>query len=104
MTKVVVNPGVCGFNTTIEVSKQEKRRVSIKIDSGCEHIVELNKTLNELDMRDVLKQRGENEVYQQASLHQLHPSCIIPEAIIKAAEAELGLALPRDASIHFETS
>jgi hypothetical protein len=103
MTVVTVNPGVCGFITTIEVIKQEKRKVSIRIDSGCEHIAGLSNSLKELDMRDVLKPRVECEVHKQASLHQLHSACPVPEGIIKAIEAEFGLALPRDASIHFET-
>jgi hypothetical protein len=104
MIRVVVNPGVCGFSTTIEVNKQEKRRVSIKIESGCENISSLSGSLKEMDMRDILKPRGENEVHVQASSHKLHAACPVPEAVIKAIEAELGLALPRDASIHFETS
>jgi hypothetical protein len=102
MTRVTVNPGVCGFITTIEVSKQEKRKVSIKIDSGCENIVSLGASLKEIDMRDMFKPRGENEVHVQAALNKLHAACPVPEAVIKAIEAELGLALPRDASIHFE--
>jgi hypothetical protein len=102
MTKVTVNPGVCGFITTIEVNKAEKRKVSVKIDSGCEHIVELGKSLKEVDMRDIMKPRSECEVHQQASSNQLHAACPVPEGIIKAIEAEFGLALPRDATIHFE--
>jgi hypothetical protein len=102
MTKVTVNPGVCGFITNIEINKAEKRKVSVKIDSGCEHIAELGKSLKEVDMRELMKPRAECAVHQQASVNQLHSACPVPEGIIKAIEAELGLALPRDASIHFE--
>jgi len=102
MTKVTVNPGVCGFITTIEVNKGEKRKVSVKIDSGCEHISEMGKSLKEVDMREIMKPRSECEVHQQASANQLHAACPVPEGIIKAIEAEFGLALPRDATIHFE--
>jgi hypothetical protein len=104
MTRVIVNPGVCGFTTTIEVNRAEKRRVSISISSDCEHIAALGDTIKEMDMRDIMKPRGDSEVHKQAASNQLHMACPVPEGIIKAVEAELGLALPRDATIHFEIS
>jgi hypothetical protein len=104
MTKVVVNPGICGFVTTIEVTKEAKHRVSISINSDCEHMAELGKSLKELDVWDVLKPRADCEVHRQASGHRLHSVCPVPIGILKAIEVEAGLALPRDVIIRFETS
>jgi hypothetical protein len=102
MTRVKVNPGVCGLITDIEVNKTDRRRVSINITSNCENIKQLSAALKELDMRDIMKPRVECEIHKQAASCPLHAACIVPEGIIKAAEAELELALPRDAGIHFE--
>ena len=104
MTKVVINPGICGFTATIEVSQAFKRRVSINITSDCEQVANLGESLTEVDSWDVLKARGDSEVDMQASKHKLHPTCPVPTGILKAIEVEAGLALARDAVIHFETS
>jgi hypothetical protein len=103
MTRVVVNPGICGFVTTIEVTKGAKHRVSISINSDCEHMAELGKSLKKLDMWDVLKPIADCEVHRQASEYQLHSVCPVPIGILKAIEVETGLALPRDVIIHFDT-
>jgi len=102
MTKLFVDPGICGFTATIEVHKIAQRRVSIGVSSECERIAELASSLTELDAWDTLKARADSEVHVQASKHQLHPSCPVPAGILKAIEVEADLALPRDVVIHFE--
>lgn len=103
MTRVVITPGICGFTTTVEVTKQAKRRVSVRITSDCEQIARIGKSLKELDLWDTLKPRADSEVHRQASRHPLHSVCPVPIGILKAIEVEAGLALPRDVVIHFET-
>jgi len=44
-----------------------------------------------------------NPVYIAAEQSGSHPSCPVPAAVLKAAEAALELALPGDAVIRFES-
>ena len=104
MTRVVINPGICGFVTTVEVTREAKSRVSVSITSDCEQIAKLGKSLKELNIWDVLQPGTNCEVHQKASRYRLHSVCPVPIGILKAIEVEAGLALPRDVSIHFETS
>jgi hypothetical protein len=103
MTRVVVNPGVCGFISTIEVERVDKRTVRIVIVTDCEMVAELGKSIAEVGIWDVMKLFTDSEVYQGASNCGMHAACPVPSAIIKAAEVEAGMALPRDAVIHFES-
>lgn len=104
MTRVVVNPGICGFITIIEVDKVAKRRVRVVITSDCEMVTKLGESLTELDQWEASKPRADCDVHRQASRHTLHSACPIPIGILKAIEVEAGLALPRDVVIRFETT
>ena len=104
MTKVIISPGVCGFTTSVEVEMIDKKRLSCKIESECKTVAGLNEILLEINKWDVLKPRAESELYLKLSGHPLHLSCPVPVGIIKAVEAEAGLALARDVTIHFETT
>ena len=103
MTRVTVNPGVCGMVCNIEVSKVDGQQVNLKIETKCDMICELNKELNILGLRDALKPPGESIVYDCASKCRMHAACPVPAAIIKAIEVEAGMALPRPVSIEFES-
>jgi hypothetical protein len=50
--------------------------------------------------------KAESRVWALPKLseHPLHLACPVPVGIIKAVEVEAGLALARDASIHFEAT
>jgi hypothetical protein len=102
VTRVVINPGVCGFKAIVEVTKESKRKVSINIKSDCQQIAGLSDSIKELDIWEVLKPDSDSEIRRQALVHHLHTACPVPTGILKAIEAEAGLALPRDVTIHFE--
>ena len=104
MTRVIVNPGICGFITTIEVAKISKQKVSVKIVSTCEMVNKLSDSLTELDKWQLFKPYSLCKVYRFASECSLHISCPVPIAILKAVEVEAGVALPRDATMRFETT
>lgn len=104
MTKVTVDPGICGFITTIEAFKVAKRRVNILITSDCEAVTRLGESLTEIDQLEIFKKHLDSEIYKGASRCQLHGACPVPAAILKAIEVEAELALPRDAAIRFETA
>jgi hypothetical protein len=101
-TRVIVNPGVCGFTTTITTNKQPKRRVAISITSDCKLVSLLADSLKETGAFEIMKPMQECEVFEKASKCPLHLTCLVPIGILKAIEAEAELALPRDAGIHFD--
>jgi len=96
MTRVIVNPGACGFTTTIEVDKVSKRRVKVVITSDCEMVTELGESFTEVDAGQALKQG-------QALSEYVHAACPVPIAVLKAIEAEAGLTVPCDVVILFDS-
>ena len=61
--------------------------------------------LEELDWPSLWKREGEGYSAYQAALQNIeHITCPVPVAILKAIEAELGLALPKDVAIRFKTT
>jgi hypothetical protein len=103
-TRVIVNPGVCGFTTTVTANKQPKRRVAISITSDCKQVSLLADSLKETGAFEIMKPMQECEVFEKASKCPLHLTCLVPVGILKAIEAEAELALPRDAGIHFDNT
>jgi len=102
MTRVVVDAGVCGFISVIEVTKSAKRKVKVTISSPCGQVMKLGESLAEVDQWELFKRHLECSVYQNASGCKMHLTCPVPVGILKAIEAEAELALPRDVHIRFE--
>jgi hypothetical protein len=102
MTKVIVNPGICGFNATIE-AVYSGGVVRLQIDSECKDIKKLAETLPEVSSQDLRSSKSftENKIYKNAARCIRHFSCPIPCAIMKAIEVELGLALKKNVTITF---
>ncbi len=103
MTVVTVDAGICGFTSRIEVSKLSARSVSLLITSDCEMVSGLAERVRELSWHDVLRRRPDSLLRQSTADCIKHAACPVPVAIVKAIEVEMGLALPRDVLIHFET-
>src|SRR5512139_1609907 len=102
MTKVEINPGACGFLVTIVASKIEPKKSTLVIQTDCEQVKEMASMIAHVTVQDILGfPFGEDRVYQAAKKVIRHASCPVPCGIIKAAEAELGLAVKRDVLIHF---
>ena len=101
MTSVVVDPGVCGMNAAIEVTKVNIRRFRVEVTTDCEIITKMGELMGELEREDILKPQIQSRVYQCASECHVHTSCPLPMAILKATEVEAGLALPRPVTVHF---
>ena len=102
MTRVTVNPGVCGMVSTIDVSRDGQWQVKLIINSDCDMVKELGEKLAQIDLRDALKSQAESIVYEWASRVRSHAACPVPMAILKAIEVEAKMALPRPVSITFE--
>ena len=103
MTKVIVNPGICGFDAVLEAVGSDGV-VKLQIESECECVKELAEILTEVSLQDLMGDQlfTENKVYKNAAKFVRHQSCPIPCAIMKAVEAELGLALKKDVTIKFD--
>ena len=102
MTRVVVDAGICGFRSKIEVISVAKRSVRVVLTSPCEMVTKLSESLTELDHREVFGHYMDSEIYKSASRCHLHITCPVPMAILKAIEVEVESALPRDVVVRFE--
>lgn len=102
MTKLEINPGACGFFVTVIATKVGPKGANITVQTDCEQVNEMAPKITYLTVQDILGfPFGEDIVYQAAKRVIRHTSCPVPCGIIKAAEAELGLAVKRDVLIHF---
>lgn len=101
MTKVIVNPGICGFTVVISAEKNNGKSVMISLDTECEMVQKMRDDVLRLDMRSAFIGQGSNPVYRSAGKHLKHAACPVPSGILKALEVELGLCIPKDASITF---
>lgn len=105
MTKVIIDPGVCGLPTRVSaVTDEDQQEVTLEMVSGCEAVRRMFDALgNTFDAFELcLGKPGTGELYQYAAEHfPGHCSCPVIAGIIKCAEAECGLALKKDTSIHF---
>ena len=102
-TRVIINPGVCGFRCTIHAKKAGKGRVVVTIpDSCCEQVQKMSQWLKEISMADLFKPLSRNPVLIWAEQARCHTTCLVPFAVLKAVEVEMGTAVPRDAGIEFE--
>jgi hypothetical protein len=102
MTKVEINPGACGFLVTVTATKVEPKKATLAIQTECEHVIEMASLIAHLTVNDILGfPFGEDVVCQAAKKVIRHASCPVPCGILKAAEAELGLAVKQDVLIHF---
>lgn len=102
MTKVEIKPGACGFLVTILATKVEPKRANVAIQTECEQVNEMASMITHLTVQDILGfPFAEDVVYEAAKKVIRHAGCPVPCGIIKAAEAELGLAVKQDVLIHF---
>lgn len=101
---VRVDPGICGFACSVYAQKRKTREVKINIEgSECKQIQRLSELITQIGFRDVFLPLTINPVFVSAEKAGCHPSCVIPAAVIKAAEVALGLALKRDVVIQFKS-
>ena len=104
MTKVHVNSGPCGFETTVTAEKADRRTVRISLETNCPFHAKMMETLGDtFDVRQALLVRpGCGPFFEYAKEnHPAHQGCPVFSAIAKCAEAEMGLALKRDVQIRF---
>ena len=80
----------------------EPRTVSIVITgSDCKQIQQLSNGLKRMSLRELFTPLTRNPVYVCAEQSGCHPSCAVPAGVLKAVEAAMGMALPREVRIQF---
>lgn len=104
MTKVKVEPGICGFTTIVTADTNEDEEVVLKVSSGCESVKNMMEALG--DTHDAIElclaKPGSGVFYDYAKEHfPVHAACPVINGILKCVEAEGQLALKKDASITF---
>ena len=105
MVEVKVNPGICGFNTTIKVESQDMQNALIHMESDCGKIKKMSIKLKEVDgFKECFGAIGDCECFKVGGECGLHAACPVPTAIIKGIEVACGLALPQDVDIKIENN
>jgi hypothetical protein len=102
-TKVIINPGACGFSATVVIRKKDAKTFSVSITSECEMVSKLGTEIVELTLMDAFKRLLDNPVYRKGNTCLRHVACPVPSGILKALEVEAGLNLPKDVSVVFVT-
>lgn len=99
--KIIVDAGICGFSTTI-VATDDGEKVRLKFQSTCPHVMKAQGALTAVDaLTETFLKPHETTVYKVLSPHLPHVACPVYCGFFKAIEAAAGLALPKDAVIHF---
>ncbi len=101
MTKVEVRSGACGFSVMITAEKGRDKKIHISIETECEMVKQMLPDISAVDMMTLFSGWLNNPVYKSASRQLKHVSCPVPSGILKAVEAEAGLAVPKEVSIIF---
>lgn len=104
MTTVEINPGICGFVTTVTAESEDEQEVRVTVKSGCASIQKMMEELgSEFDAFEVcLVRPGEGAFFEYAAKNfPVHAACPVLSGIIKCMEVECRLALPAMASITF---
>jgi hypothetical protein len=99
MCRLIVDPGICGFKAEVEVKREDGKKARVTIKSECSQVVELNEMLHSMDLKDIFVPPRKNIVFALSEKAHCHASCPIPLAILKCAEIEMDLALPRDVTV-----
>jgi hypothetical protein len=99
-----VNPGVCGLSSRVEASSPDGINVVVEIESECPRVQAYAAQPMELDAYQELLSTplAQTLPVRLAAEHNLHITCLVPVAVLKAAEVAAGLALPKNASIELE--
>jgi hypothetical protein len=102
MAVVWVRAGVCEKETTIAAQRSDMTHVRLTFDTTCEHVQKLAEQLTELDVASEMSiPRNESRTCRLATEYLCRNSCIVPAAILKAVEVEMGLFLPAESRIEF---
>lgn len=104
MTKLKVNPGICGLTAVITADSEDGMECDISVETQCKMIQKLFETTGgSVNAYEICMPRGDEEKFAVELLRKCntHAACPMIPALIKAVEAECGLALKKDVSFTF---
>lgn len=100
MARAEIEPGNCGYHTSIKATADGNQRVVIHIESECKAIQRMAEHLTEVNPFENLSfRRGVPPILQAGIDHCSHAACPVPVGIVKAVEVAAGTALPGDVTI-----
>ena len=99
MIEATIDAGACGFTNIVKV-KRKGLGFKVEVKTDCKLIEKYAEDIETLDKDVVFKKMPVNPVYQKADI--LHTVCPVPCGILKACEAEAGLALKKTVKIDLE--
>ncbi|MDZ7402283.1 MAG: hypothetical protein ONB37_19170 [candidate division KSB1 bacterium] len=104
--EVTIQAGICGFNTQVRSTSEDEQMVTLKIDSDCDKIKQLAKTIEGKNPLDGYQELMVSQILSAAA-EQLKggcAGCVVPAGIFKAMQVAAGLALPKDIEIKINRS
>ena len=104
MTKLKVEPGICGMEAIITADSEDGMECEISVETQCKMIRKLFEGIGgSVNAYEICMPRGEEEKFAAALIRQYptHAACPMISALIKCVEAECGLALKKDVSFRF---
>lgn len=101
---VVVDAGICGFQTRIHADSDDSQNVSFRIASGCEKAHKFGEALTAKGPVDGYAELGSGAdgvvlTMAREGLKGCCAACAVPMAVFKAMQVAAGVALPKDVTI-----
>lgn len=107
-TKVMVDAGICGFQTKILADSDDSQNVTFKIISGCEKARAFGEALIAKGAVDGYAEIGAGAdgvilTTARESLKGCCAACAVPVGAFKAMQVAAGVALPKDVTMCIST-
>jgi hypothetical protein len=101
---VVVDAGVCGFQTRIHADSDDTQNVTFKVTSGCEKAQKFGEALVAQGPVDGYAEIGAGAdgvvlTTARESLEGCCAACAVPVGAFKAMQEAAGVALPKDVTL-----
>jgi hypothetical protein len=101
---VTINAGICGFQTSAEVSSADNQNVTFEVATNCDKIQKLSESLKlrePIDAYEEISPASESVFMDvvRAQLKGCCSGCVVPSGLFKAMQVAAGLALPKDITI-----
>jgi hypothetical protein len=106
--KVVVDAGICGFQTRIHADSDDAQNVTFKVASGCEKAQAFGETLIGKEPVDGYAEIGAGSdgvvlTAARESFAGCCAACAVPVGAFKAMQVAAGVALPKDVTLAIST-
>jgi hypothetical protein len=103
-TLVVVDAGICGFQTRIHAQSEDAQNVTFRISSGCGKVRTFAESLKAREPIDAYAEFGSGDSGVVlgagiAGMKECCKGCVVPAGAFKAMQVAAGLALPKDVTL-----